>query len=288
MMLEKDSTRMRYWRRLGGFASGLCCVVLLAAGSGCAPAQPSPLPPTPAASATPAPPPLPTASLTPQPTPLPVLRVAVDAANPPWFETNGSGTQDGIDAEVLAALGRQMGVRFEVVSVAPHLLAQELAAHRVDLAAGGLVSTTERAQAMSLSRPYLSLQQVVVLHGVDSYSGPGVLAGRTTGAQIGTRSVAEAGKAGAAVKLYDDLAIALAALSRGEVKAVVGERPAAAALLRENPQWGLRLDSSIGTPLPVALAVAKDNAALLARLNTALEALAARGELAALEKRWLQ
>ena len=251
------------------------------------PATPTPIPPTvaprPATPTT-----RPTALATALPTALPVLRVGVDAANPPWCRVEAQGTLAGIDVDLLSALGREMGVRFEAVNLAPHLLAPELAAKRVDLIAAGLISTTERASAMALSRPYVTLEQSIVLRGFDAFTGTAALSGRSVGVQIGGPAVDDARKAGGKVKIYDDLAIALAALARGEVQAVLGERPFAADFVRRHPELGLRLAASVGSGQPVALGVAKENAALLSRVNAALDSLSRRGDLAGLERRWLQ
>ena len=148
------------------------------------------------------------------------------------------GNLAGIDVDLLSLLGREMGVRFEAVNLAPHLLAPELAARRVDLAAAGLVSTTERAKSMALSSPYLMLEQAVVVRSADPASGPAALSGRSVGVQIGSVAAAEARGAGGTVRAYDDLAIALAALARGEVQAVLGERPAAVDYVQTAPGAG--------------------------------------------------
>lgn len=264
-------------------------LMLSLAGCGGAPAA-TPAAPTPAPATATARPTVPAATLTPaaSPTLAPVLRVGVDAANPPWCAADGQGTLAGIDVDLLAALGREMGVRIVPVNLAPHLLAAELDRRRVDMIAAGLVSTPERSAGMALSRPYLTLEQVVVVRASDAATRTAGLSGRTVGVQIGSLAAAEARKAGAVVKLYDDLAIALGALARGEVQAVLGDHAMAAAFLRQRPGLGLAVTGALGAGQPVVLGVSRENPTLLARVNDALEALAARGELAALERRWLQ
>ena len=276
-------------------AIALFSVAFLLVGAGCGSGEATPSPATPTAApatATPRaalptarPTAMPTLAPTLMPTQAPALRVGLDAANPPWCYTDSQGI---LRASTLTALtagardGRAPGGR--VPGAAP--AGAGLAARRVDLAAAGLVSTTERAKSMVLSSPYLMLEQAVVVRSADPASGPAALAGRSVGVQIGSVAAAEARGAGGTVRAYDDLAIALAALARGEVQAVLGERPAAVDYIRRHPEWAWAGTAGVGQP--VALGVARDNAALLQRVNAALDALSRRGELAGLEQRWLQ
>lgn len=247
---------------------------------------------TPVPSAMPALPPTPTPARplisTPAQTPLPVLRVGVDAASRPWCYRGATGELVGLDVELLTALAAQMGVWVEYVNVAPHLLLPGLATSRFDLAAAGLVATPERQSEAALSEPYFSLSQAAIVRATDALTGPAELAGKVVGVQIGSPAVAEARRLGATARLYDDLAIALGALARGEVAAVIGDDLGAADYLAAHPAAKLRRAGAAFAPVPVVLAVAKDQAALLARVNAGLAALRQAGALDQLARKWLR
>ena len=239
---------------------------------------------TPAATATPVRSPSPT----PTPTPLPLLRVGVDAANRPWCYRDAAGGLVGLDVDLLTALAAQMGVRVEYVNIAPHLLLPGLAAKKYGLAASGLVATPERHSEAALSEPYFTLSQAVIVRASDTLTGPVALAGKVVGVQIGSPAVAEARRLGATPRLYDDLAIALGALARGEVPAIIGDDLGAADYLAARPEARLRRAGTAFAPSPVVLAVAKDQPELLARVNAGLAALRQTGALDRLAQEWLR
>lgn len=269
-----------------GWIPRIGIIIVLLFGVGCTPAvapgPPSPTPlSTPSTSAVPPSPTLP-------PTPVPVLRVGLDAANRPWAYPDGKGGLMGLDIDVLAALGGEMGVRWEYVNSAPHLLLPGLLEGRYEVVINGLVVTPARQKQVPFSLPYFYLGQVVVVSG----KGTNIrdlndLAGKRIGAQLGTPALVEARKVGAQVRPYDDFSIALIALSRVEVDAVIADNLLVADYLRAHPELGLRIIGSPFAQEPVAVAVSPHHSDLLRRINEALTALKQRGILAYLESKWL-
>jgi polar amino acid transport system substrate-binding protein len=227
-------------------------------------------------------------SPTPTQTPLPVLRAGVDAANRPWCYRSTGGELVGLDVELLTALAAQMGVRMEYVNIAPHLLLPGLAAKKYDLAAAGLAATPERQNEAALSEPYFTLSQAVIVKVTDAITSTAELAGKAVGVQIGSAAVAEARRLGATVRLYDDLTIALGALARGEVRAVIGDDLGAADYLAAHPEARLSRAGAALAPAQVALAVARDRPDLLSRVNAGLAALRRSGALDQLALKWLR
>jgi len=218
------------------------------------------------------------------------LRVGLDAANRPWAYPDGKGGLTGLDIDVLAALGEEMGVRWEYVNSAPHLLLPGLTEGRYQVVINGLVVTPARQNQAAFSLPYFYLGQVVVVSDKEtSIRGIEDLAGRRVGAQLGTLALAEAGKVpGAKVRPYDDFSIALVALSRAEVDAVIADNLLAADYLRAHPELRLQIVGGPFAQEPVAIAVSPRHSDLLKHINEALIALRQRGILARLERKWLE
>jgi L-cystine transport system substrate-binding protein len=290
----------RVTRRQARIAAAASLLLLFTALTACV-ASPTPaplatLPSTPVSSPVPAltPTATPAGALTPTPaqpsapTAAPTLRVGVDAANRPWCYRDAAGELVGLDVDLITALAGKMGVRVEYVNTAPHLLLAGLAAKRYDLAAAGLVTTPERQSEAALSEPYFTLSQAVVVRATDPLTAPVALAGKPVGVQIGSPAVAEALRLGVTVRLYDDLVIALGALTRGEVLAVIGDDLAAADYLAAHPEARLRQAGAAFAPAPVVLAVARDQAGLLVRVNAGLAALRQSGALDQLSRKWLR
>ncbi len=215
-----------------------------------------------------------------------MLRVGLDASDRPWCYATETGALAGIEVDLLTALAAEMQVRLELVNTAPHLLTSGLSAGKFDLAASpGVPGTVEGGFLMS--SPYITVPQTLIAGSAGAAPASlTALKGMTVGAQIGSVAASEIRKSGATPRLYDDLAIALAALERGEVSVVAGDRPRAADYLRSHPGTLLRLGAVAFAPRPVSLALAA-RSPLIARVNGALDALARRSYLTDLERRWL-
>ena len=85
------------------------------------------------------------------------LRVAVLAYRLPYVFASRERTLVGFDIEMAQLLGRDLGVKVELVELeSPEPLRQLLASGRVDLAMAGIAVTPERASEMLFSEPYLN------------------------------------------------------------------------------------------------------------------------------------
>lgn len=220
-----------------------------------------------------------------------LLRVGLDAANRPWAYPDGKGGLTGLDAEVLAAVAGQSGMGMAYTNAAPHLLLPRLAEKQFDLVAAGLMATPELRRQAAVSLSYANVGQVVVVPAADTRTGgPADLAGKRVGAQLGSAALAEAHRIpGAVVVPYDDVSIALAALSRGGIlEAVIADQLLAMDFLRAHPEARLRLAGAPFAVEPLVFAMRADDAALQARVNAALEQLSRAGTLQQIQARWLQ
>jgi len=90
----------------------------------------------------------------------------------------------------------------------------------------------------------------------------------------------------AAIKSFDDIMDAVAAMSSGQLDAAVTGYPAALQVAKTNPQLRL-LDEPLDDE-DTAVAVRKDDAALLEDLDRSIEALRTDGTLEAMRRRWFK
>lgn len=92
----------------------------------------------------------------------PRIRVGMDPAWPPFSTASASGECSGIDVDLLALLGKRIGVKFEVGTDRSWPAVYDAAkAGRFDLLAG-TARTPERAEDFRFTAPYLSFPIVIV------------------------------------------------------------------------------------------------------------------------------
>lgn len=219
-----------------------------------------------------------------------VLRYGGDADFPPFESLDAAGQPRGFQPELLAELGRELGVRFELALRPWHETEAAFRAGRIDLIA--MVDTAPRREWALFARSHAT--PALALYHRGYRAAPQDLpdlAGRRVALPRGepmrqTRSTFLSGIAAEFVE-RDGPADALAAVQRGEADFALlprayGDRALAAGAAPDVQAARLNL------PLqPYAFAVAPGREALRDRLQRGLAALEADGRLEALRVRWL-
>jgi cyclohexadienyl dehydratase len=98
---------------------------------------------------------------------LPVLRVATSADYAP-FSTERHGVPVGMDIEIAERLGRDLGMRVDVVHVAWPALAGATQRGDFDIAMGGVTMRADRALVGRYTRPYATVGAVAVVREADA------------------------------------------------------------------------------------------------------------------------
>jgi Na+/H+-dicarboxylate symporter len=83
------------------------------------------------------------------------LRVGYPSDRLPWFFVNAENRLVGLDVDLLHLLAAELGVGLEFVNVEPAGMARYLDDGRVDVVAGGLAVTPDRAVRMRFTEPYM-------------------------------------------------------------------------------------------------------------------------------------
>lgn len=218
------------------------------------------------------------------------LRYGADTDFAPFESRDADGRPQGFQIALLAALGQQAGIAFDI-RLAPW--AQTEAAFRagqVDLV--GMVDTTERRAWALFTRGHATPALAVYRRaGQPDRQGLTGLAGLRIAVLDGepmqhTRRTWLAGLPGPFLP-HADAAAALAALQQGTADVALLPRAYADPLLASGSAPGL-LSSALNLPLQTyALAVAPGRTDLQQRLQQGLDALEADGRLEALRTRWL-
>lgn len=209
-----------------------------------------------------------------------VLRVGVDASYPPFEVAGPDGVVHGFDVDLANAVATGLGVRTEFLNLPLDELHDALIANKADVVISSWQAST--AVQLAVSVPYYNAGLVLLVRqGAPPL--PTDLAslnkGQFVGVELGSPGDEYFRQQGRPhfVREFASLSLAVDALTRGDVVAVVTDAPTAAALVRQHAA----LSAQIGTlpPTPYVIAAAPQNESLIASVNQVLSAMQASGEL---------
>ncbi|MGH7080465.1 MAG: transporter substrate-binding domain-containing protein [Acetobacteraceae bacterium] len=216
------------------------------------------------------------------------LIVGTDATFPPFEQTSTGGVKSGFDLDLVNAVAEAIGIRkVEFRQVPFGQLIPGLVADHIDLAASAIYITPVRAKVVNFTEPYFTGGLSVMIKPNDhSITKPADLAGKRLSVQVGTKSVDFLAKQYPASELVivqtnDQM---FQALQSGRADAVVTGYPAARYYIKTH--GGAKLAGFLLTHEEYGMALRKENRALLAAINNALDQLAKDGKKAELERHW--
>lgn len=192
----------------------------------------------------------------------------------------------GIDVEVAAAIADKLGLEFQVTDIAFDSIIPGVQTGKFDIGMAGMTVTPERLEEVDFTTSYAKGVQVVIVKdgsaitSVDDLFAEG--ASNTIGTQTGTTGFLYAtwdieDEGLGTVKAFAKTTDAVEALKNGQVDCVILDNEPAKALVAANEGLSI-LDSSYADE-DYAIAVSKDNAALLEAIDGALNELIADGTL---------
>ena len=201
-----------------------------------------------------------------------ILTMGTNAAFPPYEYKDGD-TIVGIDAEIAQALADKLGLQLEIVDMDFSSLITSIQSGKIDISLAGMTVTEERKQNVDFTDSYATgVQSIIVKEGSDIQSVDD-LEGKLIGVQEGTTGHLycsdDYGEEN--VIAYTNGATAVQALLQDKVDCVVIDQQPAKAFVEANE--GLKILDTEYVTEDYAAAVSKDNPALTAALNTALQEL---------------
>ena len=192
----------------------------------------------------------------------------------------------GFEAELADALAARLGVKAEMVQNQWDQLTPALLRGNFDIILNGLELTPENQQRNALTRPYfVYAQQIVTRRETDGLTRLENLKGKPVGvlsSSVAQRLVEAAG--GIETKIYPGNVETLRDLKAGRIEAVVLDLPIAIHYAR--PDATLKLSGPTFAPGYYAIGVRREDTALLAALNQAIEQLAADQTLARIYQKY--
>ena len=213
------------------------------------------------------------------------------------FEFMRDGQPAGFDVDLMQALGMR-------INLVPNMMAMDfkgiipgLLGGRIDAGVSGMYVTPQRQEVADFI-PYVRVgNQIVVQHGNPRHlDGPASLCGAKVAVPVSTAFEASAKQASAAcvaagrpevdiLSLPGSNVVALA-LSQGRVDAALNSTATIAAMMGEAPGAYALAGEPFDADTRIGIALRKDNPALKAALEGALNAMVADGSYAALLRKW--
>ena len=200
----------------------------------------------------------------------------------------------GIDAEIAAAVAAKLGYDLEIMDIEFSACIPALVSGKADFCMAGMTVTEERLESVNFSTTYATgIQVIIVKEGsaitsVDDLfaEGANTIIGvqeSTTGDLYCTWDIEDEGLG--TVERFKNGADAVQALVTGKVDCVVIDNEPAKAFVATNE--GLTILESAYAVEDYAIAIAKDNAELLEKINEALAALTEDGTIPAIIEKYI-
>lgn len=223
-----------------------------------------------------------------------VLVMATNATFPPYEFVEG-GDFAGIDVEIAEKIAEKLGMTLEIKDVEFGSIVGGVQTGKFDMGMAGMTVTEERLQSVNFSTSYATGIQVVIvaedsaITSLDDLKGDGSMkfgVQQDTTGDIYASDTAENGGYGEDnVIRYKTGADAVQALKAGKVDAVIIDNEPAKSFVATVE--GLKILDAEWAVEDYAIAIAKENTALLDAVNNALAELTADGTIAGIIAKYI-
>ena len=216
---------------------------------------------------------------------------------PPFEFADTGGKPIGFDLDFTDAVAKKMGLQSTILPIEFKGLIPALLGKRVDILVSGMYISPQRLEVADFV-PYLLVgNQIVVRAGnPKQIDGVTTLCGKQVAAPVGTvfevaakqanDQCKAAGKPEITLLLLPGTTNCALALTQGRADGIIVSTATVAALTHETPGAYATGGAPFDTSTKVGIAVRKDNPALKAALEKAVQAIVADGTYAALLQKW--
>ena len=217
-----------------------------------------------------------------------VLKVGTEPTFAPFeFQEKGSKDYTGFDMDLARAVGRQLGMKVEILNMGFDALIPALNSGNIDMAVAGMSITDARKKAVDFTKPYYTSGLTIVVNqdnkAVNSLKD---LENKKIAVQIGTTGAEKAAKVpGAKVTSFNTNAEVFLELQNKGVDAVIIDKPVAAYYLTKEGKGKAKLVGETMEAESYGMALKKGNK-LAAEVNKALDELKKNGEYDKIYKKW--
>ena len=218
--------------------------------------------------------------------------IGLDDNFPPMGFRNDKQELVGYDIDMAREAARRMGMEADFKPIDWSAKEAELNGRRVDALWNGMTITGERKKNVAFTRPYMENHPIIVVTAASPIHAKADLAGKVVGVQDGSSAVEAVAKDPVSrqmkeVKKFGDNVAALMDLTTGRLDAVVVDEVVGRYYTsRKAGQYRILSDNFGSEEYGVGLR--KDDKALLAKLDAALDAMKADGTAQKIAAKWFQ
>lgn len=218
------------------------------------------------------------------------IRFASSATYPPFESLNSENQIVGFDIDLANALCAQMKAECSFTNNPFDSLVPALKFRRYDAVISGMDITAERSKQVSFTQPYYANSAIIIAQ-QGKFTRVDQLKGKRVGVENGTthQKYLQEKHPEIVTVAYDSYQNAILDLKNNRLDGILGDSAVVGAWLKTNPNLasvGEHITDSDFFGTGVGIAVRKDNAALLAEFNAALDMLKANGTIEKLNQRW--
>ena len=216
--------------------------------------------------------------------------IGLDDNFPPMGFRNEKNELVGFDISMAQEASRRMGIEAEFKPIDWSDKEAELNGKRVDMLWNGLTITEERKKNIAFTSPYMENHQIIVVPKSSTIKTKAELADKVVGIQDGSSAIDAVQRDPIAASLkelkkFGDNVTALMDLSTGRLDAVVLDEVVGRYYTAKRPDDYAVLEDNFGTE-EYGVGLRKDDSALLAGLQKALDEMKADGSAARISTEW--
>lgn len=215
--------------------------------------------------------------------------IATEGAWSPWTYHDESDALVGFDVEVARAIAEKLGVEADFVECPWESIFLGIDSKMYDIAANGVEITEDRSEKYDFSVPYAYLRTALIVRGDnEEIAAFEDLDGKRTANSAGSTYALLAESYGATTDTVSTLAQTLDLVLAGRVDATLNAELSFYDYMKEHPDANLKIVALSEEASQVAIPVRKgdENAAFLAAIDEAIEALRADGTLKDISERY--
>lgn len=208
-----------------------------------------------------------------------------EATYAPFEYLDDKGNVVGLDSEILAAIGEEMGIETEVKNVGWDSMMSQVTTGEVDMGAAAITITDERKESYDFTDPYYEATLLIVTKEGSTVASLEDIKDKKIAVQINTTGHIAAqelqGVASSKILAYENFSVALTEVLTGAADAAIGDNAVILDYLENNPDSGLKAveDTSFEKDY-FGFMVKKGNKELLDILNEGLQKIKDNGKLA--------
>ncbi len=220
-----------------------------------------------------------------------VISVASDCMWPPMEFLDDNKKPTGFSVDLLAEMGKALGVTFNIQNIAWDGIFAGVAAGKYDVVSSSVTITEDRKKVYIFSEPIYEVTQSVVMPKGKSISSLADLKGKKVGGQIGTTGifVIDKAKVGAQIKEYEDVGLAMEDLRNDRIDAVICDSNVASYYANKKAGFENLFHVAYSTTEveKLAFCLNKKDGELVKLLNEGLAKVKASGKYNELVKKWM-